>query len=457
MKHYCLFIFLFCILIASNAQKAKEYTQQIDTFLQLEYPKKEPGAVVLISQKGKIIFEKAYGLASLKPKRKMKTQMVFQIASMSKQFVSAAILQLVEAGKMSLSDTIQKYVPSYPSKEHPITIHHLLSQTSGIPEYFDVDDKVFYLLAQEHTPQQLIDYYKNEPLIFRPGEKWSYSNSNYPLLGAALENITGMSLKEYLNEHIFDPLGMKATGLWYREDTPKKQIVTGYNIKNGQLILAPKMVGSALYASGGIVSTTKDLFLWNTDFTAKKVLSDFIVHHLTTEKKTNDGKGTGYGYGFLLKKVNESATVQHGGNLFGFTSYGMYLPNEATFICVLSNTKFDRTEKISKYIASVLLDNPIQIFSKKEISKEQLKEYCGVYKLDSASLQRVFEIRLYDNELLLYDPKKPEASALLTPSEKDIFILKAASATIQFVRDKTSKIIGLTIKQKDEYHFKKIK
>jgi len=457
MKRFFLsFVFAFS-LYNVYAQNEKSHVQTIHTFLQQEYPKKEPGAVVLIAQEGKIIFQKAYGLASIKPKRKMKKEMVFQIGSMSKQFVSAAILQLVEAGKMALTDTIQKYVPYYPSKKYPITLHHLLSQTSGIPEYFDVDDNEFYLLSQEHTPKQLIDYYKTEPLIFKPGEKWSYSNSNYPLLGAALENVTGMSLKACLKAHIFDPLGMKATGLWYREDTPKKQIVTGYNIKNGQLILAPKMVGSALYASGGIVSTTKDLFLWNTDFTAKKVLSDFIVHHLTTEKKTNDGKGTGYGYGFFLKKVNESATVQHGGNLFGFTSYGMYLPNEATFICVLSNTKFDRTEKISKYIASVLLDNPIQIFSKKEISKEQLKEYCGVYKLDSASLQRVFEIRLYDNELLLYDPKKPEASALLTPSEKDIFILKAASATIQFVRDKTSKIIGLTIKQKDEYHFKKIK
>lgn len=457
MKNYCLFVIILCVLNITNAQNTKIQTQQIDAFLQLEYPKNEPGAVVLISQNGNIIFEKAYGVASLKPKRKMKTKMVFQIASMSKQFISAAILQLVEAGKMSLSDTIQKYVPNYPSKEYPITIHHLLSQTSGIPEYFDVDDNEFYLLAQEHTPQQLIDYYKNEPLIFKPGEKWSYSNSNYPLLGAALEQVTGMPLKEYLNAHIFDPLGMNATGLWYRKNTAKKHIVTGYNIKDGQLILAPKMVGSALYAPGGIVSTTHDMFLWNKDFTEKKVLSNFVVEQLTTEKKTNSGEGTGYSYGFFLKKVNESPTIQHGGNLFGFTSYGMYLPAEGIFICILSNTKFDRTEELSRYMASVLQGNPIQIFSKKEVSQAKLQEYVGTYSLQSETLKRVFEIKVYDNELLFNDPKKPADAALLTPSAGDIFLLKAASATLQFTRDETQQINGFIVTQKEKYTFKKIK
>jgi CubicO group peptidase (beta-lactamase class C family) len=457
MKKYLLFLIVFLVFNRTHAQNTTTHLQKIDAFLEQEYPKKEPGAVVLIAQKGKVIFEKAYGLASIKPKRKLKTNMVFQIGSMSKQFVSAAILQLVEAGKMKLTDTIQKYVPYYPSKEHPITIHHLLSQTSGIPEYFDVDDNEFYLLAQEHTPKQLIDYYKNEPLIFTPGEKWSYSNSNYPLLGAALEQVTGMSLKEYLNVHLFDPLGMTDTGLWYRDHTSKKQIVTGYNIKNGQLIPGPKIVGSALYAPGGIVSTTHDMFLWNQDFKKKKILSDFVVEQLTTEKKTNSGEGTGYGYGFFLKKVQESPTVQHGGNLFGFTSYGMHLPKEDIFICILSNTKFDRTEELSKYMASVLIDNPIQIFSKEEISKEKLQEYVGTYELKSETLERVFKIIVYDNELMLSNPEKPSDTALLTPSTKDIFLLKAANATLQFTRDEMQQISGFTVTQDGLYRFVKIK
>jgi len=457
MKKYLSFLLIVLTFSFSYAQHEAKHLKKIKKFLQQEYPKNEPGAVVLIAKNGNIIFEKAYGLASIQPKRKLKTDMVFQIGSMSKQFVSAAILQLVEQGKMSLSDTIQKYVPYYPSKGHPITIHHLLAQTSGIPNYFDVDDNEFYLLAQEHTPKQLINYYKDEPLLFIPGEKWAYSNSNYPLLGAALEKVTGISLKEYLRIHIFEPLQMTSTGLWYTMNTKKKNIVTGYNSKNGRLFPGPKMVGSALYAPGGIVSTVHDLFLWNNALLQKTIISDFVVKQLTTEKTIDSDKETGYGYGFFIKSLQGSPTIQHGGNLFGFTSYGLYLPNEDIFVCILANTKFDRTEQLANYIASVLLDDPIEIFSKKEISKAKLKEYVGVYQLKNETLNRVFEIKVYDNELLLNDPEKPANAALLTPSTKDIFLLKAANATLQFTRDKMQQINGFTLTQKEQFNFKKIK
>lgn len=312
MKKYLSFLFILLTLSSTYAQNEAEQLKKIKQFLQHEYPKNEPGAVVLIAKNGNIIFEKAYGLASIKPKRKLKTNMVFQIGSMSKQFVSAAILQLVEQGKMSLFDTIQKYVPYYPSKKHPITIHHLLAQTSGIPNYFDVDDNEFYILAQEHTPKQLINYYKDEALLFTPGEKWAYSNSNYPLLGAALEKVTGISLKEYLRIHIFEPLKMTSTGLWYTNTTKKKRIVTGYNSKHGKVFPGPKIVGSALYAPGGIVATVHDLFLWNNTLLQKTIISDFVAKQLTTEKTTDSGKGTGYGYGFFLKNVQGSPTIEHG-------------------------------------------------------------------------------------------------------------------------------------------------
>ncbi|WP_299440858.1 serine hydrolase domain-containing protein [uncultured Aquimarina sp.] len=455
-KNFTVILVFLCIGLC-NAQNDTKYLKTIDQFLIEEYPKGEPGSVVLIAKKGTIIFEKAYGLASLKPKRKLKSNMVFQIGSMSKQFVSAAILQLVERGKMKLSDTIQKYVPYYPIKKYPITIHHLLSQTSGIPEYFDVDDNEFYLLAKEHTPKQLIEYYKNRPLIFKPGEKWSYSNSNYPLLGAAIEKVTGLSLKEYLRINLFEPLNMTSTGLWYTNTTKKKRIPVGYNNKNGKLFPGPKIVGSALYAPGGIVSTVQDLFLWNKALKEKTKISKYVVKQLTTEKTNTAGEGTGYGYGFFLKKLQGSPTIQHGGNLFGYTSYGIFLPNEDIFISILANTKFDRAEQLTQYIGSVFLNNPIEIFTKKEISKELLKDYVGIYELLNEKINRTFQIKLFDNLLVLSDPKAPENDAILTPSEKDVFILKAANAVFKFQRDNTNKINGYTVKQGDIYKFNKVK
>jgi len=459
MKNFLIYLtILMTIAIAPClAQSTSQQIKAIDQFLQKEYPKNEPGAVVLIAKEGKILLKKAYGLASLQSKQKLKTNMVFPIASISKQFVSAAILQLVEAGKLALDDPIQKYVPYYPQKEHPITIHHLLSQTSGIPEYFDVDENEYYLLAQEHTPKQLIAYYKDESLEFEPGAQWSYSNSNYPLLGAALENVTGMSLKDYLQKFIFQPLQMNSSGLWYPENIQQKRIPTGYDIQQGKLKEGPKMVGSALYAPGGIVSTVDDLFLWNRAMRTQKKLSKFVVQQLTTEKKTNSGDQTGYGYGFFRRTLQGSSTIEHGGNLFSFSSEGLYLPKEDIFVCMLSNTKFDRVQELSNYVASVLLNKPIDIFSKGFVSKELLKEYVGMYTLKSDSLERTFLIKVYDNLLVLADPRAPKNDAKLTPSEKDIFMLEAVGASFQFTRNSEGNVIGYTVKQgKDSFIFEKM-
>ena len=118
--------------------------QTIEDFLKKEYAEDGPGAAVLITKDDQVVFKKAFGLADVQKKKPITTDMIFQIGSMTKQFTSTAVLQLVEQGKVSLDNPIQKYVPYFPEKEYPITIHHLLSQTSGIPEFFDIDEKEIY-------------------------------------------------------------------------------------------------------------------------------------------------------------------------------------------------------------------------------------------------------------------------------------------------------------------------
>lgn len=134
----------------------------------------------------------------------------------------------------------------------------------------------------------------------------------------------------------------------------------------------------------------------------------------------------------------------------------MYLPNEDIFICILANTKFDRTDEISNYIASLFINKPLKIFTKKEISKENLKEYLGIYKSEG-ELERAFEIKLFDNRLVLSDPKKPEEGAYIKPSDKDVFLLKAVSVTFKFFKNDKKEVIGYTVKQGENYTFKKIK
>lgn len=434
-------------------QKVETHLKTIDQFLTEEYPKNEPGAVVLISKGDQIVFEKAYGLASLQPKRKLKTEMVFRIGSMTKQFTSAAVLQLVEQGKVSLTDTIQKYVPYYPVKRYPITIHHLLSQTSGIPEFFDVDENEFHLLAKDYTPKDMIAYFKDEPLLFEPGSKWAYSNSNYSLLNAVIEKASGMKKRMYMEQFIFGPLKMVSSAIGDKETLKKKQIVIGYAEDELGIFKEGPVLSNTV---GGVRTNASDLFLWNQALQNRTVLSDFVVTQLTTEKKTNSGEGTNYGYGFFIRDLQGSPTIQHGGNLFGFTSSGLYLPEEAIFVCVLSNTKFDRTQEIADYIGSLMIDKPIATKKKSEFQREAYKEYIGMYQLKEDASKR-FEIRMYDTMLVFVPLDAPENAARLQPRSTDYFECKEANATLTFTRGDHQSIIGLTVDQNGIYEFVRIK
>jgi len=450
-----LILILFLINTLSVALYSQDsQIQTIENFLKKEYTEYGPGAVILIAKKDQVLFKKAFGLSEIKKKKPIRTDMIFQVGSMTKQFTSAALLQLVEQGKVSLDDTIQKYIAYFPIKEYPITIHHLLSQTSGIPEFFDIDEEELHLLSQEHTPEQLISYYKNKPLEFQPGTKFQYSNSNYPLLGVVIESVSGMPLKDYMRINIFEPLKMRSTSLWYNEEMKKKRIAKGYRIYRGQLTPSPTIVGSTPYAAGAIVSTVDDLWIWNRELKNRTMLTDFVVDHLITEKQTALGTKTGYGYGFFIKRLLELKTIQHGGNLYGFTSYGLYLPSEDLFVCILANKSLERTEDVANYLASVMLRKPLEIEDRNQLEYAKYKEYFGTYQLQLGSKQ--IKIFMVDDVLVLDFPEAKGTGTKLTILGKDKMESRAVNAMIQFTRNEEGDITGFTAEQNGETEWEKI-
>lgn len=417
----------------------------IHNFLSKEYPKEGPGAAILIAKDNKIIYKEAFGLADIKKKKAMRTDMVFQLGSMTKQFTSAAVLQLVEKGKVNLDDPIQKYVSYFPDKEHTITIHHLLSQTSGLPEFFDVDEEELHLLSQEHTPGQLIAYYKDAPLNFKPGTKFQYSNSNYPLLGVVVEKTSGMSLETYLHQNIFAPLGMNSSNLWYSKKMKKSDIVKGYRYYKGKLLPSPKIVGSTPYAAGAMVSTIDDLYIWNRELANNTVLSDEVIKELITEKQLESEKGTGYTYGFFIKELLGHKTIQHGGDMYGFTSYALYLPKEDLFVCVLTNEALERTEEVANYMASVVLGEPIEILDKKQLAFAEYEEYFGTYQLKEGTKQ--IEIFMTNDVLVLDFPEARGTGDKLSVIAKDKMQMDKVKVKINFTRDEKGAINGFTADQ----------
>ena len=449
---------LFCLLLSlpvgtlvGQAETIANYPG-LDSILAAEYPATGPGIVVLASRGDEIVFQGSYGLADLATRAELTTDMTFEIGSMTKQFTSAAVLQLVEAGKVKLDDPIQTYVNSFPDKGHPVTIHHLLSQTSGLPEFFDVDEEEFHLLATEHTPEQLVDYYRDLPLDFEPGTRFAYSNANYPLLGMVIERVSGLSLAEYFERFLFTPIGMDQSSLWYTADSPPAP--AGYRISAAnEMVRSPKIVGSTVYAAGGIVSTLRDLHRWNDELRQPTHLSGRLVKQLTREKKTTDRRPTGYGYGFFVGELLGRRTVHHGGNMYGFTSKALYLPKEDIYVCVLENRAFGNADNVARFIAARLLGESLPYY--RQLPPDVLQDYVGHYAATGPTEKRI-ELKLNEGVLVVHFPDDPDTDVAIYSQGMDTFSSPQVGLKIAFTRDDSGGVSSFTAYQGGEFVFRRV-
>lgn len=396
-------------VLVSTGTFSQHALSKIDKFLSEEFPSDKPGAVVLIARGDSILYKKAFGDTN--------ESMIFQIASMTKQFTAAAIVNLVRNGKLKTSDSLQQYI-DFPGKGHTITIDHLLSQTSGIPEFFDIDANEKQLLAKEHTPGELIAYFKDRPVDFVPGSRFAYSNSNYVLLGAVIEKVGGLTYAQYLDDIFFKPLKMGHTSVWYKS---KGNIAKGHPDID--------IHGSVVYSSGGIVSTVDDLLIWTRSWV-----------------KENSAlfQEPGYHYGLNIKDLRGSKTIQHGGNLFGFTSSGIYLPTEEVYVCILANSAFRGTEAMADYIASEIIGKPIDV-PKKSVPVNSLEGYTGTFKLQNST--RIMTITIVGNMLVLSFPDQPGSAVDVQPTEDDMFESKKVKAKLTFSRDSNGHVNQVEVKQ----------
>jgi len=260
------YLSLFFILQA----RAQTFTKQIDSLINTGFKQNEPGGVVLVAEKGKILYEKAFGMANLELNVPMKTDMVFCLASMTKQFTAIAILQLVQQGKISLSDTVGKFLPDYPSHLKPISLYQLLTHTGGVPNAKSISSLVGVGRGWLSAAQVMATF-KELPLDFEPGTAFSYSNSGYQLLGLVLEIVTGQPYAEYMDEHILANAGM--THSFYGNDmklVPNRAACYLYT-RNGIENACNNNVQVA-FAAGAIQGTAEDLLKWQQSLVSEKFI-----------------------------------------------------------------------------------------------------------------------------------------------------------------------------------------
>lgn len=271
MKKLIRLVFIIpALLLFCTAQlSAQDYSSIFDGLLTEKYKADDPGATVLVSKKGKVIYHKAFGLANLELNISMKTDHVFEIGSITKQFTAVGILMLEEQGKLSVDDEITKFLPDYPTNGKKITIHQLLNHTSGIKSYTSMN--LSEIAALDKTPTELIDYFKNEPMDFDPGTKWQYNNSGYIILGHIIEKLSDKTYEDFIEQNIFKPLQMTNSRYGHKYEIIKNR-ASGYQPSEQGYINADYLSMTLPYAAGSLMSTAEDLNKWQKGLNANTLL-----------------------------------------------------------------------------------------------------------------------------------------------------------------------------------------
>ena len=340
--------------------------ESIDTFVSSEMARQQiPGVAVGIYNRGHILLAKGYGLADVELSVPVRPETIFQSGSIGKQFVSAAIMMLVEEGRVSLDDSITKYFPDGPSTWKPILIKNLLSHTSGLSEYATDErtgPKGDFYTRLDFTEEELLKRIEALPIEWPAGERWDYRNTNYLLLGFVIQKVSGKRYAGYLHERIFKPLGMTSTRLISERDIiPNRS--SGYELEEGQLKnqewVSPTFNSTA---DGALYFNVLDLAKWDEALYTTQLLSRASLDRMWTVYPLNDGQPNWYGYGFGWKidRRNGHEVLSHGGAWQGFTCQISRYPGDDLSVVVLTNLDAEHSDPapIARVIAG-LVDPPL--------------------------------------------------------------------------------------------------
>ncbi len=397
MKTFLNFKLLLLVFFLSvpSIQFAQNLKTTIDQLMNDEYKANESGATILVAKDGKILYRNAFGKSNLELDTDMIPENVFEIGSITKQFTAVGILMLLEEGKLSLDDEITKFIPDYPTQGATITIHHLLTHTSGIKSYTSLPS-LRDLARKDITPTELIDAFKNEPMDFKPGEQYRYNNSGYVLLGYIIEKISRIAYEDFIQKRIFDKLNMN-TSYYGSKSKLIKNRAYGYQIREDNFVNADYISMTIPYAAGSIMSTVDDLYTWQKAIQKNTLISKESLAKAYTNYTLNNGEKINYGYGWAQDAINDIPVIQHGGGIFGYTTHGIYVPSENAYIIVLTNNGSRSPSEIAYRIAAITIGKPYPETSQAiKLSTDQLKKWVGAYKFEDGVVRF---ITLKDNQL----------------------------------------------------------
>lgn len=406
----------------------------VDAKLSKWYPADQPGGVVLLMKDGQVVFGKGYGLANVKLNAPIKPEMTFRIGSVTKQFTAAAVMKLVEEGKVDVNLPVSRYLKDLPDRWKAITVEQLLTHTAGLPNYTEVE-ALWEKPDKRFKPAKMLEEYVGGlPLEFEPGTKYAYSNTGYVLLGMLIETISGQSYPEFLQRRLLDPLGLSHTR--YDSDTdPDPGLPVGY--RRGTSVAPPWSV-TQKYSAGGLVSTASDLARWTQALHDGKVLKPESLATMLTPVRLKDGREESYGYGLGFRSSHGHRLVGHGGEVNGFQCRVEADPAARAVAVILSNSREPKAELeyFTRYLlglaAGRALPEPVPAL----IEPSALQSAAGLYSLEN-------QIRLITFEGgKLHSRRLGQPKYALIPLSQTEFRFEDSDAYLRFERE-GGKVTGM--------------
>ena len=439
------FFLLAAICLASRAS-GDDLTPKFERYMEAAVKVDGFSGSVLVSRGGETLFARGYGQASIELGVPNTPQTKFRIGSITKQFTAMAIVILAEQGKLKLDDPIGKYVDDAPKTWEKVTLHHLLTHTSGIFSYTS-DPKYFETASRPVTVSGLIARFRDRPLDFPPGEKFSYCNSGYILLGAVIEKVSGMSYESFLKQAIFEPLGLKNTGYDHTE-TILPNRAAGYERVGEGLKNAEYLHMSQPFSAGALYSTVEDLARWDRALLEGKLISKESYARMFTPEKD------GYAYGWLIGWMSGRKEIEHGGSINGFKSQIVRNPDQKVCVVVLCNEYPCGTLKIAHDLAAIAFGDKYKVPEERAVAKvdpKVLDTYVGRYEMGPGS---VMTITLDGDRLLVESPLMSGMKAL--PASESEFFVRFSDVNLTFFKNADGKVTHLVLRSGLEFKAKRL-
>ena len=381
---------LVCLLAFAAAPPARAQQRDLEAGLLEQFFTKivrpgEPGLAVLVREDGRADFRKGYGVRDLKSQAAITPQTNFRLASFTKQFTAMAIMLLVHDRRLRYDESLQEIVPEFPAYGKPITIRHLLTHTSGLPDYENLMDREEKAQGQRWTPEHQIRDDEVLALLeretkaeFAPGTSWAYSNSAYVVLGIIVARVSGSSYSAFLQQRIFVPLGMHSTVVYQKGMNEVPQRALGHSLNDGKFIQTDQSSTSATLGDGGIYSNLEDLSKWDDALANHKLLSEQEMRPALIPVKLADGSQThwpsepdgdnldpgkpvSYGFGWFLDPYQGRSRMWHSGSTMGFRTVIERFSSHRLTVVILCNRADLDPAKLALEVAAICLEKAKQV------------------------------------------------------------------------------------------------